>query len=74
MTSPVGNGGLVLDIREARARRLRHSSRDELHAAGSLATAACTCRVTGRCPTCRDWDARWAQDDARRRQLGQGGP
>jgi hypothetical protein len=70
MTTPVGNGGVVIDIHEAQARRLRHCSRDEPQAAGSLAAAACTCRVTGRCPTCLAWTVRYSQDHQRRRPAG----
>jgi hypothetical protein len=70
MTAPVGNGRVVIDIREARARRLRHCSRDEPQAAGSLAAAACTCRVSGRCPTCLAWAIRYAHDQQRRRLAG----
>jgi len=72
MTTPVGNGGVVIDIHEAQARRLRHSSRDEPQAAGSLAAAACTCRVTGCCPTCLAWAVRYDHDHQRRRLGGAG--
>lgn len=70
MTAPVGNGGVVIDIQEARARRLRHCTRDEPQAARSLAAAACTCRVSGRCPTCLAWAARYAHDHQRLRLAG----
>ena len=72
MTTPVGIGGVVIYIREARARRLWHCSRDEPQAADALAGAACTCRVTGCCPTCLAWADRYAHDHQRRRLGGAG--